>query len=125
MSKIQILKNTWRNKRRTERKTYFLDLLGGKCVCCGSTESLQFDHIDPETKNFNISSKLDHNFESLEQEVMLCQLLCASCHGKKTRKDNGFKGYEHGTQSMYNNLGCRCTDCRAANTIFYREKRIS
>jgi len=34
------------------------DLLGEECVRCGSTDRLQFDHVDPTTKVFNVSLNL-------------------------------------------------------------------
>lgn len=40
--------------RYEERRNKGLKLLGGVCVKCGTTENLQFDHIDPATKLFNI-----------------------------------------------------------------------
>ena len=37
-------------KNRDERRKILIERLGGKCVKCGTTENLQFDHIDPNTK---------------------------------------------------------------------------
>lgn len=64
--------------------------LGGKCVTCASTERLHFDHIDPTTKEFAVD-KLAHSFRTREAqfwaEVAKCQLLCHSCHGKKSARE--------------------------------------
>jgi 5-methylcytosine-specific restriction endonuclease McrA len=35
---------------RKKRKNDAIEQLGGQCVICGSKESLEFDHIKPETK---------------------------------------------------------------------------
>jgi len=66
-------------------------LLGGKCVKCGCTEKLEFDHIDPLTKTASISRLLANgNKADLEKELQKCQLLCNSCHVAKTaeKKEN-------------------------------------
>ena len=59
-------------------------MLGGKCCGCGTTEDLQFDHLDRTTKSFNIGSNLAAKIEKLEEEAKKCQLLCRSCHELKT-----------------------------------------
>jgi len=39
-------------ERKAKNKAYLIELLGGKCVGCGITENLQFDHIDRKQKVF-------------------------------------------------------------------------
>jgi hypothetical protein len=41
---------------KAARRKRLIEMLGGKCARCGSAESLEFDHIDPSTKKFTISS---------------------------------------------------------------------
>jgi hypothetical protein len=65
-----------------------LEKMGGKCVQCGSTKALEFDHINPKTKSFNISAGYNKPKEILEKELSKCQLLCNKCHIEKTKKDN-------------------------------------
>ena len=43
--------NKWRKKRRE----YAFNKLGGKCRECGSTDKLEFDHIDHNSKILNIA----------------------------------------------------------------------
>ena len=74
-------------KLRKERKQHLLERLGGKCVGCGVTENLQFDHINPEEKSFTITPKLTSSIEVLYEEVDKCQLLCSDCHLEKTKED--------------------------------------
>ncbi len=68
------------------RRTAALAQLGGKCVKCGADDDLHIDHIDPASKTAHIRD-LFHggSQERLEAELALCQLLCRSCHGAKTR----------------------------------------
>jgi hypothetical protein len=83
--------------KRQERRKVLLEHLGGKCVGCGITENLQFDHIDRTQKLFCISNKLDYSFEKLLPEVEKCQLLCHQCHELKSLinhdKDKLAEGY--------------------------------
>ena len=68
-----------------------LQKLGGKCVECGCTETLEFDHIDPSTKSFNIAAGYTKPKKVLDEELAKCQLLCVSCHREKTKKDAKFR----------------------------------
>lgn len=69
------------------RKKELIQKLGGKCAECGSIENLEFDHIDPENKKFNISRLLNRSKQATDDELQKCQLLCHNCHQEKTRKD--------------------------------------
>ncbi len=70
-----------------ERKSYCIEYLGGKCVKCGTTHNLQFDHIKRDTKKYTIASRVTNNFTILKEELDKCQLLCAPCHLQKTAKE--------------------------------------
>ena len=84
-----------------------IEKLGGKCVECGCTETLEFDHIDPSTKSFNIATGYTKPKEVLLEEVAKCQLLCNKCHIEKSKKDNKFrpKSCAGGRPLKYKNLG--------------------
>lgn len=43
---------------RDQRRADAIELLGGRCVDCGSTEDLEFDHIDRSEKRFTIGDIL-------------------------------------------------------------------
>ena len=58
--------------------------LGGKCVGCGNTHNLEFDHIDRAEKSANLA-KLFKAKERMWEEVDKCQLLCKDCHTVKSR----------------------------------------
>ena len=76
------------NKKRQDRKRkhrqYLIEMLGGKCLGCGTTKNLQFDHIDRKQKLFCIGSSLASKLEKLIEEANKCQLLCEKCHQHKT-----------------------------------------
>lgn len=65
------------------------ECLGGKCVKCGTTENLQFDHVDPATKLFRITKwrKVKASVEEFWVEIAKCQLLCRPHHQEKTSVD--------------------------------------
>jgi hypothetical protein len=64
-------------RRRNEAVIY----LGGKCVDCGTTEALEFDHKDPKQKSFAIGKAFaGMKLEKLYVEVDKCELRCRPCH---------------------------------------------
>ena len=58
-----------------------IDVYGGKCIRCGSTEKLVFHHVKPWTKRFDVS-KLWLRPRLLEKELKKCVLICDCCHRK-------------------------------------------
>jgi len=90
-------KREYLNNRRKEQRQKMIEHLGGKCLGCGSTKDLQFDHIDRKEKVENVSKLLGHSDERVLLEVNKCQLLCSECHNIKTRANYDYekllKGY--------------------------------
>ena len=79
--------NSYENqkKRGIERKIYFINTLGGCCSKCGYNKNLaalEFHHIDPESKEFQIDIRRLSNtsMDKLQEEIHKCILLCANCH---------------------------------------------
>jgi len=74
--------------RRANMARIMAFLNANPCVECGESrpETLQFDHIDPSTKSFAISSALRNNYawQRIANEMAKCQVLCANCHAIKT-----------------------------------------
>lgn len=69
---------SWR--KRTKQK--LIDYKGGKCHYCGydkCIEALEFHHLDPNQKDFQISGT-SKSFDNLKQEADKCVLVCANCH---------------------------------------------
>lgn len=95
-----------------------LELLGGQCATCGSTEDLQIDHVDPAAKSFSLS-KTRTSREKWLVELKKCQLLCRSHHKQKTSSEQ--RRDVHGTWGMIRNRKCRCRICRDFQNAYARE----
>jgi len=122
-------------ERRAQRRQMFKDHIGGKCVKCGTTEDLQFNHKNPKEKEFTISEIIHKNIEFVLREVEKCELLCKSCHHEETRRqyrdkeirvwnDGTRKPYIHGTCRMYQQQSCRCESCVLANHLYMKHKAV-
>jgi len=75
------------NEYYQRKRTKLIEQFGGQCVKCGTTENLEFDHIDRNTKSHKISHLLaSSSFQSAVEEAQKCQLLCNSCHIEKTNE---------------------------------------
>ena len=71
---------------RKNKETVWMTL-GNKCARCGCKHNLQLDHIDPQTKKFDVTPKLGSKLGPLWEEIHKCQLLCESCHREKNKED--------------------------------------
>lgn len=54
------------------------------CTCCGEDEPavLEFHHLDPNEKDFQISDGQFKKWEAVMTEINKCAVLCANCHKK-------------------------------------------
>ena len=92
-------------------------MLGGKCIDCGSTDNLEFDHIDPENKDFCISNYMTYPSSLVDAELAKCTLRCKSCHSSRTRTQNSV---EHGAGAS-GKRNCRCEPCRLRKAEYMRD----
>lgn len=114
-----------------KRKAYYLNILGGKCIKCGSTEDLQFDHIQPRERDRKncITSLLKSSNEKILKELEKCQVLCKGCHLIKSTQEGSFinpwnKGkWSHGTSAAYMEQKCRCLECKKAYSTYKSLRR--
>jgi 5-methylcytosine-specific restriction endonuclease McrA len=108
-------------KERYERRMQlYRDFLGGKCVRCGAVDRLEFDHIDPATKRWDVTDHWSSSLGLVLSELVKCQLLCRPCHNEKTHANEG-----HG-QGMTGKRACYCSLCKPlkqAYTKAYRARR--
>jgi hypothetical protein len=80
--------HAYNKRRREEHLRRAFELLGErKCAHCGSTENLEFDHIDPRTKKFAIGNQAGRSWRQVAVEVRKCQLLCYACHKVKSARE--------------------------------------
>jgi 5-methylcytosine-specific restriction endonuclease McrA len=77
-------------RRYHVRRVAAVEMLGGKCVRCGATSDLQFDHIDRRTKEFKIGDWWSVAYDKFLAEVKKCQILCFPCHIKKTVEEKDY-----------------------------------
>lgn len=67
---------------KKDKRLKLIEYKGGKCEICNYDKcykALEFHHIDPNQKDFDISAN-SFAFERMKQEVDKCMLLCANCH---------------------------------------------
>jgi 5-methylcytosine-specific restriction endonuclease McrA len=88
--------NAWMQRRRLRA----INLLGGQCAECSSTEDLQVDHVDPHSKDPLLRALKTASFWSwawhrIEAELAKCQVLCRSCHKAKSAGESP-RGEQHG-----------------------------
>lgn len=97
-------KNSTTGKRWSIRgaKRLFEYLQEHPCIQCGETDVilLDFDHRDPKTKEHNISQLIRKvGWDKVLEEINKCDVLCVSCHRRKTAKQFGW--YKALWQSEY------------------------
>lgn len=69
------------NQRSRNKKKKFLDSVKTACANCGEDRiwCIDFHHIDPSTKNFNINNTR-HGWDEIKIELGKVICLCANCH---------------------------------------------
>ena len=71
-------------ERRSLIKHWALEEKGNRCYVCGydrCKEALDFHHLDPTQKEFNLSSRdLSSDWLIVKPEIDKCVLLCSNCH---------------------------------------------
>jgi transposase len=72
-------------KRRRRVKALLVEEFGGGCQVCGYDRclaALEFHHLDPSTKTFNVARYGAHGIERLRTEARKCVLVCSNCHAE-------------------------------------------
>ena len=72
-----------RREHSLKMKQKAVNYLGGKCQVCGfdeNTACLDFHHLDPTQKEFDISKKCRSTWKNLKPELDKCILVCKNCH---------------------------------------------
>ena len=89
--------------------------LGGKCVDCGATENLEFDHVDRDTKSFFVGRKM--TYPNTEEELKKCVLRCDPCHNARTLEQ---LSVDHGS-GVAGKMNCKCDLCKAKKAEYMCE----
>lgn len=110
--------NDYMKRRYKRRREEAIDRLGKTCAECGTTEDLEFDHIEPHLKEVTIARASSFSEKRWQEELSKCQLLCHDCHVTKHASEA-----QCGSVQKYWR-GCHCLDCTAANTAHNREYRL-
>jgi NAD-dependent dihydropyrimidine dehydrogenase PreA subunit len=67
------------------------------CELCGYNAhgvALDFDHIDPSNKIFNVSSRfMNLSLVKIFEELRKCRVLCANCHRIHSYKSKHFRNF--------------------------------
>ena len=73
-----------------EKKAKLVSRLKSRpCSQCGKkfhSSAMEFDHIDPSTKEFSISNSVFRGipFSKMKDEIRKCRIVCSVCHRKIT-----------------------------------------
>lgn len=121
-------------KWRVNCKQRMVDSMGGKCAICGYSKcnsALEFHHIDPATKSFELKTALERPkaWSSIVEELKKCVLLCSNCHRElhsglvsvesKQYFNEDYTNYKGGQIKLTN----ECPVCKAQKSI--RQKTCS
>jgi hypothetical protein len=106
-------------ERYQSRKAEGVVKLGGKCAGCGTTENLEFDHVDRADKTKSIAKLMIGSLENFRKELEKCQLLCSSCHQRKTSSE---MSVPHGGGKS-GRKNCKCRPCKNRKNEYMREFR--
>lgn len=91
IKKYDITKSEYdRRKKRQEKKaarqrkrSMAYKYLGGRCLVCGyhkCQNALEFHHLYPKQKEFNIANGYNKSVRVIKKELDKCVLLCNRCH---------------------------------------------
>lgn len=116
------------NHRKTKyeaRSQELLALKGGQCEICAYNackRALSYHHVDPTTKNFQLSSNnLYRSWDEIIEESKKCRLLCQNCHAnlheeernKTVSKRDSIRKekYTICKKEFINKMGGKCNRC--------------
>lgn len=122
MDRKQYMREYQRAWIARRRKAWFDE--NGPCAKCGSSENLEADHINPETKLIQpraLWSMSDSNPRKIA-ELKKLQVLCEECHKEKSISELQVP-LTHGDYHKGYGRGCKCDDCIASVAPHWRKYR--
>ncbi len=78
--------SNYENKRNVNRRKWWKEFMSSQsCSKCGMSDPrcLQWHHIDPSSKSFNIATSVysrNKSWDIIINEINKCECLCANCH---------------------------------------------
>ena len=100
--KRNVKRNSYKFKQR-----YYEFMQQQSCAECGETRTatLQWDHIDPSTKSFNVSDalRLGYGWDKIMAEIAKCVCLCGNCHAVRTQEQFGWYKYQEKIEELNGN----------------------
>jgi hypothetical protein len=92
-NRVQHMANVKRHneeRRRVVKMELTRYLESHPCVDCRETDirCLEFDHVDPAQKAYNVSSMLrsQRPWKEILKEIEKCDVRCANCHRRRTAR---------------------------------------
>lgn len=83
-----ILRKQWREQsaKKNKQRREFIDEYKSTCTCkkCGDIRPyvLDFHHLDPSTKSFDLGTATKRSIDDLKLELQKCITLCRNCHSE-------------------------------------------
>lgn len=82
---------------RSKRFAWLDEVKAKPCEDCGNRfppECMDFDHINPRTKKFAVSSAAvgGRSVDAVQVEIAKCRLVCANCHRIRTARQQRRRG---------------------------------
>jgi hypothetical protein len=107
--------------RYHRRRSEWIAKLGGVCVVCGTTGSLEFDHIVASGKLWNAGKIFGSASDALlVSEISKCQLLCNKHYIEKSLAAGDIKNVNHGG-GLTGKRNCRCELCGPLKNSYNNE----
>lgn len=70
-------------RKQLDKRERLKSFFGGACQLCGydrCVTALDYHHVDPATKLFEISTGLNRSWSKVLAEAKKCVLICSNCH---------------------------------------------
>lgn len=110
-------------ERYHRRRAEFVSEWGGKCIDCGTTDSLEFDHADASSKLLDVGKLFTSYTDSkIRAELDKCVLRCTDCHIIKSRSED-WETVGHG-EGISGKRNCPCDLCRTKKSDYNRAYRL-
>jgi 5-methylcytosine-specific restriction endonuclease McrA len=72
-----------RQKQKDSAKLkHYIESKKQPCLFCGTTENIEFHHVNPTKKEYTVTSLARFSFKKIDEETAKCWCLCQECHKK-------------------------------------------